>query len=191
MRYRGARRENAPDKEPEMPITSLGSYIPTMEEFHAHWLAVNALNPGAPLTLPNAQTSYYPPAPYDVNAFAADQNAIVAIFQTVTALSQMVRLKAATLEAVKAPMRERVTQFRMTAQLNRAASPFLKDIPKTPSPSSIESKFVAPLDSLATVWAAMNNTGQPLLLPGNYALPQWNVDVAALRAAYNRRPKCR
>jgi len=92
---------------------------------------------------------------------------------------------------LSAPMRQRITQFRQTIQLNYAGSPYVHSAPPVPDAGAIETKFLAPFDEVSQIWGQINVNIVPpnpqVLLPGDYTLQQFNAGVASLKVSFQIR----
>ena len=115
-----------------MPITSIGSYVPTMQNFITNWNSVNATLGASPLTLKGA---------YTVAQFTTDCTNIINATNTE-------QLNAATLNSLKNPILQRDIQFRRWVQSYLPNTPYAKILPDAPQVQSAESKFLDPLTDI-------------------------------------------
>ena len=100
-----------------MPITTIGSYVTTTRDFRLHWTDVNGVLGADPLLLPGD---------YALADFTGDENAVNAALTTVTQTASQARTTAAQLLLLKAPLRGRITQFRLSLELHLSATRFAK-----------------------------------------------------------------
>ncbi len=165
-----------------MPITTIGSYAPTLQEFINHWTAVNATLGNAPLTLKGG---------YTLANLVADRDEITAAINSVIARNNAAAVASGDLVNLKTAARTRVIQFRKWAAGYLPGTGYVRSLPDTPTPTAVESRFVDPLQTLLSLWTAINEdptlSGVPLpvTLAGDYVLADFAADLTALRAAYS------
>jgi hypothetical protein len=163
-----------------MAISTIGSYVATMDQFVAHWTEVDAfLSPGA-VTLKGG---------YALADFTADQSAIDAAITAVEDADNIRQGSVADINASKGGLRGRLAQFRAGVSAQLPGTKYQKMLPVQPPFSLVESKFLRPMDDMASVWTHVNAdtipgfTG-PLLLAGGYALAGFTGDLAGARTNY-------
>jgi hypothetical protein len=86
-------------------------------------------------------------------------------------------------------VRERLSRFRGILRGTLPDTPYEKAAPTLPDASIVQSKFLAPLDDMASLWTRINadtaTTGfTPPLLIADYTLADFQTDLAGLRAAF-------
>ncbi len=166
-----------------MPITNIGSYPITMQEFVEHWIDVNAALGGAPAT------DYLLHGGYTLATFTTDRATLAALIISINS-DQTVVIAAAQRDAKKEAIRGRMVQFRGAAQNNLAGSIYQRLAPTLPDLTDDESDYLDPFDDMANLWAKINADATvpgftpPLLLQGGYTVANFATDIAALRAAY-------
>ena len=164
-----------------MPLTSIGSYPPAMQEFITHWTAVNATLGATPLVLRGG---------YAVATLTADRTALVASITGVTAADNTAQTAAGNLYAAKLAIRPRLPQFRKIASALLGGTGYLKAFPNSLNVTAVESRFIDPLEDMKSVWTNINadttvaGFTPPLLLAGGYTLAQFTTELAALRTAF-------
>lgn len=164
-----------------MPITTIGSYAPTLQEFINHWTAVNAAPGSAPLTLKGGFT---------LTDLAADRDEILAAINSVIAQDNAAVIASGNLANLKADLRTRMIQFRKWVTGYLPGTGYVRSLPDTPAPTAVESRFLDPLQSMLSLWTAINADGTlsgvpvPVTLAGDYVLATFAADLAAVRVAY-------
>ncbi len=163
-----------------MPITSLDSYLPTLQEFINHWTQVNTeLGAGGPLTLLGA---------YPVATLTTDRAALDTLMTAVTAADNVWNTARGDMDLKRAALVTRLKQFRGACNAYLVGSSYQNAPPRVPTLGSISGKFIAAFDDMANLWTSINAappvgfTG-PLTLAGGYALATFNTEVTAYRAS--------
>lgn len=164
-----------------MPISTIASYLSTIDEFVIHWTQVNtSLGAGGPLVL--------------TGSFAvANLSTLKTNLQTaITAVEgpRNDKQNAATdRDLKKGPLLERLRQFRGIVIGQLAGSAYAKSAPTIPSFTASEGVFMRAMDDMQSLWVKINAappagfTG-PLKCAGNYLVATHATDVAALRTTY-------
>ncbi len=166
-----------------MPITGPSSYIPTTNEFSAHWDAANtALGAGGPILLPGGTTR--------ANLVTHRDN-----LQTKQAeiegqinASEIAR---GDLTTKKEDLHLRGGQFNDKVRAILGATAFARALPELPQPQDGQGNFVPPLDDINTLWVKINAAvgiagfTPPLLLLGGYAVADFNTALVALKAQFD------
>lgn len=167
-----------------MAITTIGSYLTTLDEFIAHWEDANTELGGAPATDLTLQGGY---ARADM---IADRATLQAAITGLEDKENDRQIAASTRDIAKDELRDRLASFRGMLQGKLPRTPYLAAAPKTPRPDAAEAKFLAPLDDMASLWAKVNadtttaGFTPPLLLAGGYALAAFVTELADLRATF-------
>lgn len=169
-----------------MPITSIGSYITTTEEFAINWDQANIEMGDEPLTLAGG---------YTLNQFEDEREDAVRAINLVSDKATQARFAAAVRDTRKIELSTRHKQLRgfVAAKITNAA--YARELPPVPRPSADESKFITPLLEAADVWRRVNEDASSLGLDGpvtlaeGYTLEQFEADIAALRGAYDAATK--
>ena len=164
-----------------MPISAIGSYAPTMQEFINHWTNVNATLGATPLTLRGG---------YTLANFTADRTAIINAINAVIAADNTAQTTAANLIIARNALLDRAIQFRKWVQGYLPGSAYAAALPVAPPIKAAESKFTDPLQDILNLWTTINAdatlTGIPLpiALTGGYLLAAYTTDLTNLRAAF-------
>lgn len=163
-----------------MPITSIGSFIPVMEEFAFHWAQANAAIAPAVLVLRGG---------YGLADFVADQATIQSAITAVEDVDNDRQIAQAQRDESKAAHRARLAQYRAIVLGVLAGTPYAETLPLLPRFIANTGEFLEAMDEMANGWNRINTdpipgfTG-PQLLAGGYSLADFSADLAALKAAY-------
>ena len=169
-----------------MPITGPNTYPPTMQEFIAHWTAVNASLGASPLLLKGA---------YSLANFTTDRTAIVNAIIALEPFNNTLQQAISDRDIKKAAIKPRIAQFRNAVRYFLQGTPYESALATQPPLETNEAKFLKPLDDMANLWATLNAlpaTGAgsipgftpPLLLFGGYTLAAFTTELAAMRTAF-------
>ncbi len=164
-----------------MPITSIGSYIPTTGEFMANWTLANtepegAVALGGGYTFDNLQT---------------DRTRLMALINLVQSSASDLRIQTDERDNVKAFLMEKHAQFRGMVLGLITDADILKALPVAPRINADSSKFLAPLNATALVWERINAAPPtyglpgPLTLSGDYTVGQFRDKINDLMPSYN------
>lgn len=165
-----------------MPITGPSSYIPTTNEFLAHWDAANtALGGGGPLLLPGGVTRAN---------LVTQRDALQTKQSEVEGQINNGEIARADLTAKKVDLHLRGGQFNDKVRALLGTTPYARALPELPQPQDGQGNFVPPLDDISTLWSKINAAviagfTPPLLLLGAYPLADFNTALAALKAQFN------
>lgn len=159
-----------------MPISGASSYLPTADEFIAHWVEANAALP-APLTLRDGT------AIADLQAL---RNALAGQITALIGKTNEREFARGSLNTSVPAILKRLKQFNLRVRMLFAEnSRFVNALPKVPIALASRSKVTGPLDHAASIWAKVDAAGAPVTLSGAYALADFNADLAALKANYS------
>ena len=161
-----------------MPISSIGSYPTTMQEFIAHWGLVNTALGANPLLLRGA---------YTVVMFTTDRSVLVAAINASIAADNALTTASGNLKSLKAAIFPRLPQFRNIVNAVVPNSGYSNSVPRQPTFTVTESRFLNPLQDMLSLWSNMNSDVSitpNITLAGSYNLLNFVSDVNALRAAY-------
>lgn len=167
-----------------MPITSIGSYLTTANQIAPHWTDVDADR------LAKSLAALLLPGNYSLAEFLAERDGLEAALISLEDLENAMQLAIGERDSQKENIRERLRQFRAAGTLYLAATSYPQATPKMPQLNSTESRFLKPLDDMASLWNRINAESAipgftaPLLLTGGYSLAGFTTDLAGLRAAY-------
>lgn len=163
-----------------MPLSSVASYLSTIDEFVVHWNQVNVTLGLPPLTLTG-------------NFAVANLSTLKTNLQTaITAVEgpRNDKQNAATdRDQKKGPLLERLRQFRGVVIGQLAGSVYEGSAPIIPSFTAGEGVIMRAMDDMQSLWVKINAApppgfAGPLKLVGNYLVATHLTDITALRAAY-------
>lgn len=166
-----------------MPLNGIGSYLPMMVEVLNHWDDVNVELGGTPATdlkLQGAHTRAM---------FQILHDELSALLVGLVDLENARELAVNTRDQKKTAISARLNQFRGMLRGLLPQTIYPGAAPLVPVFGSAESKFLAPFDDMASLWARINADATiagftpPLVLPG-MTLAEFVTELAALRAAY-------
>jgi hypothetical protein len=163
-----------------LPLSTIGSYMPTMQEFIVHWTHVNsAVSPGV-FTLAGG---------YILADFTADRAAIDAVLTDLEDVDNERQGASADRDRLKGERRDRLSQYRFTVLGLLPGTPYSRTLPLLPRFRANQAIFLKAMDDMANGWGRINtdsipNFTPPLLLSGGYTLADHAADLAELRAAY-------
>ena len=151
-----------------------------MQEFIAHWTAVNTDQGINPLVLTGG---------YAIGNLQSDRTALEAKITAVEGADNTRQNAANDRDLKKDPLRERIRQFRAAVQAFLKGSQYVKSAPKLPPFNSSPGEFMKALDDMANLWTTINafpppGFTPPLKLQGNYLVAAFNTDVTAMRTAF-------
>ena len=167
-----------------MPLNGFGSYVPTLDEFIAHWADVNAAR--AALSLPPLTLK----GGYTLEDLIAERNALQAAIIATESLDNARELAIDRRDSQKELLRDRLSQFRSALELHLKQTAFLAAAPTIPQLSLAESKFLRPFDDMADLWARINadttipDFTPPLVLRAGFAITGFTADLAEMRARF-------
>lgn len=166
-----------------MPITGTGSWLPTIDEFLAHWAQVNtALGLGGPLTLSGA---------YAVASLSLDRSGLALAFADVQAKENLRQTAAGDRDVKRTVVRPRILQFGPVVRGLLPGARYLLSIPRTPGFQDAPGKWRDAMDDMSSLWATINTNSPaitgftpPLVLAGAYAQAGFATDAASLSTAF-------
>jgi len=166
-----------------MPLNGIGSYLPTIDEFLAHWLDVNTELGGTPATDLKLQGGF------TRAMFLALRDSLAAALTGLIDLENARETGVTNRDQRKAAILLRLNQFRGMLRGLLPNSIYLDAAPRVPTFGLSEGKFLEPFDDMASLWARIDADATipgftpPLLLAG-LTRAQFVAELAALRAAY-------
>lgn len=165
-----------------MPISGNASYIPTMNDFLAHWSEVNAALPALqPLVLKTAV------ARADLLALRGDLSSLM---DDVQDKLNTVEIARGTLDDQKAALLARLNEFNGVMEASFNGTPIGKARPLAPNITDSEEKFVSPMRDMKSLWVKVNAAAAPpgltlpLLLDGGMTQAQFVTALGNLQTAY-------
>ncbi|HRI42728.1 MAG TPA: hypothetical protein PLL78_08650 [Fimbriimonadaceae bacterium] len=165
-----------------MPITSVGSWLPTIDEFITHWTAVNAfLNPSELVLLDG----------YDLATLQLDRASVAGALSDVQGKLNLRTIASGDRDIKRAAIRGRIGQFRAAVQAQLPGSRYLASLPKLPTREAAPGKWRDALDDMLNLWTAVNANNPavpgftpPLVLGGPYAVAAFTTEKTAVDAAF-------
>ncbi|MBX7131348.1 MAG: hypothetical protein K1X67_01590 [Fimbriimonadaceae bacterium] len=165
-----------------MPITSVGSWLPTIDEFITHWTAVNTfLSPGE-LILSNN---------YKFSSLQSDRTAIAAQIADVQAKLNLRTTASGDRDIKRAALMDRIGQFRAAVPAQLPGSRYLVSLPALPPFTASPGKWRDSLDDMSNLWTTINTNAPavpgftpPLILGGPYPIATFTTDKTAMDTAF-------
>lgn len=168
-----------------MPITGPASYVPTTEQFLAHWGITNGVLPaGSPLLLP----AIVPGGPaIAVAALEVLYNALLAKRSELQSKLNNQEMARGLINNLKAGLLLRANQFNDAVRALLAGSKYEHALPNVPGVNMGQGLFTEPLEDASDVWEQINADaaiGADIVLLDGYTQIQFESDVTALKSAY-------
>lgn len=167
-----------------MPITGTGSWIPTIDEFVAHWTAVNAFLGGGP-------NEFKLFGAYTLANFQTDRTALVNQLADVEAKANLRQTAAGDRDVKRAAIRPRILQFGPTVRGALPGTRYLRSIPRTPGFTQNPGVWRQRMNDMANLWATINTNNPPitgftppLVLSGAYNQAAFVAEQTAMDAAF-------
>lgn len=158
-----------------MAITGPSSYLPTTNEFIAHWMAANKGGEGYIRLRGNI----------GVNNLSSLRDKLEQQQAVLTQKLNEREFARGDINAGSRALVERLDQFNGRVRvLYDAGSRYVNALPKVPSLSSAAEKILTPLEDCASIWGRIDVAGQPVQLAGKYGLAHYREELDALKAAY-------
>jgi hypothetical protein len=161
-----------------MSISGPASYLPTADEFLAHWLAAD--------TLLGAGNEIVLPGPVLRAGLQTARDALEAKRADVAAKLNVQEVARGDVEVKKAAAHLRINQFKEKVLALYPGSKWERALPRIPGLSEGQGNFVGPLDDMSTLWVLMNaNVAIPdVTLLGAYTQVLFAAELVALKTAY-------
>jgi hypothetical protein len=164
-----------------MPIEGPASFLPTTDEFSAHWGLVNTALAPAALVLPAGTTRAN---------LETHRTSLATLHAAVQTGINDVEMARADLDDRKAALHTRLTQFNEKARSYLSTTTLARALPKVPTLSEGQGAWLPVFDDMENLWTRANALAPvggftpPLLLLGGYTLANFSADLVLLRAAY-------
>ncbi|WP_309712424.1 hypothetical protein [Armatimonas sp.] len=162
-----------------MPLVSVGSYLPTIDVFSAHWVSAES-KLGKPIVLRGGMTRA------GLTALRGDlEGAIDAVTDAFADYTVMVGQK----DVARAEMVPLVAAFNRAVRGALTGTGYEHNLPDAVGPLTGQAELIKALSDVASRWGQIDNatiagfTG-PLTLAGGLTLGQFTAKVATLEAAY-------
>jgi hypothetical protein len=166
-----------------MPINGPSSYVPTTNEFLAHWDAANlALGGGGPLLLPGGVTRAN---------LLTQRDGLQTKQAEVEGQINGREIARADLDTKKEDLHLRGGQFNDKVRALLGTTAYARALPVLPQAQEGQGNFIPPLDDISTLWGKLNTAvgipgfTPPMLLLGGYALADFNTALAGLKAQFS------
>lgn len=168
-----------------MPISNNASFIPTMDEFVAHWTQVNAALPVPLVTLNEVKLAQ------SLAQFMALRDGIrQQAMEVVDALNNQ-EIARGDIELKKAQMLGWFSEFTGLLDAYYTNTRFSNARPLSPTQSLGEEKFLNPMRDVASLWVKLNSAPAPagmtlpLALSDGTLVADFDTALAGLQAAYS------
>jgi hypothetical protein len=158
-------------------ISGPSSYLPTLDEFLAHWAAVNAdpLATSGLLTRDGKNRA----------ALAGLRAALVTAGDSVLDRLNGKEIERARVENAKRNILLRSQELgRRLRGVLPMDSPFLKALPELPTLTSAQEVFLAPIRDFANVWKRLADDGTEIVLADNYTRATHEGELSVLAGLY-------
>jgi hypothetical protein len=155
--------------------------LKTAKKLLVHWPQVNAALP-KPLLLLNA---------YTIAQFTTATHELDTLLQSMPRVENAFGIATKQRDAGKEPLKTRLKQFRAAVQSELAGSVYAAELPTQPVATLGEAAFLKPFDDMSDLWLRINTetipgfTG-PLTLAGEFTHEEFVVELAAMRATYQK-----
>lgn len=166
-----------------MAILTIGERLQAMDEFIAHWTALNAALAPSELALSGGYTL--------AGGFVPDREAVRQSQADVIARENALSIARAVRDELRGALSGRFKQFRAAVHAFLPESNYLVSIPKKPLPAASAWEWREACTEVATLWERIDANVPPvagfvppLLLAGGYARAQFAADADALQDAY-------
>ncbi len=164
-----------------MPITGPNSYVPTIDLFIPHWVAVDAaLGVGGPLVIPGGGT---------VATLTGYRDSLMGFASSLESKLNDVEVARGFIELIKASLHERINEFNRKVRGFLSHTPYAAGLSQVPQLAMSQGLFLQPFDDMSSLWLKINAatipgfTG-PLTLLGGYPVATFITELASLKTAY-------
>ena len=166
-----------------MPLEDVGSYVPVMNEFSVHWIAVNLALGGAPASDLKLEGGF------THAMFLLLRDEIQAKVAAIEGWENGRQIAVNVRDALKTAIRDHLSQFRGILRVVLPKSIYVNAAPILPGLTDGESKFMSAFEDAADLWGRINADATiagftpPLVIAG-YTRATFIADIAAMRAAF-------
>ena len=159
-----------------MPINGPASYLPTMDEFLAHWASANAaLGAAGPIEVLTGIT----PA-----ALSALRSQLQTTRGQLEALRNDREGARFAINSHKAALLKRLNQFNLKIRSLAPGSKWEAMLPKSYTVSEGMGRVIPPLDDVQDLWQRYEAEEVPVLLMNAYSLAAFTTELAGLKGNY-------
>lgn len=169
-----------------MAITGNSSYVPTMNQFIAHWGQCNAVLGATPLVIPGPNNTTVTRA-----QFTTARDVLVTQYNTIQACLIAQQVARSTINSRKAALLVTANHFNNVLDAYYRRTDFYAARPNVPSLSDGQEVFSRPLGNVMSLWVRLNagpapaGITLPLVLPGAVDQAGFSSAVSALQFAYS------
>lgn len=158
-----------------MAITGPASYLPTADEFIAHWEGANSAF-GSAISVVGGVT---------VEQLQQLRDDLAAARTTITRRLNDQEYARSDIYRLATGLDARVEQFRARIEAVYPDTKWADAMPRRFDPRASMDKVVTPLDDLLSVWGSLNQTADSeVVLIGGYTVEQAGHEIYALKEAY-------
>ncbi len=157
-----------------MPISGPSSYLPTTDEFIAHWTAVNTALGNDLILRGNIVIDQLTDLMDELDNARTE----------LTAKLNQREFARGNLNAQIPPLLTRLEQFNAQVRVTYDGGEYVNALPKVPGPTVGEARILGPLEDAANIWGEINDGVNDLLLIGDYTLAMFTSALAALQDVY-------
>lgn len=180
-----------------MALTSNASYIPTVNEFLAHWAQADTALPSGGIIL--AEEPGIIPSAFNRSGLQVLRDALRDKLDEVQDLLNGVQIAQGTLELLKQKMNRRLQIFLALLDGYYANTEYYRARPESPGIGAGEEKFCAPLRDMKSLWLRLMNAPAPAGVslmefnegtaeaPQNFTREMFVNDLALLQQHYSDR----
>ncbi|MGL4401853.1 MAG: hypothetical protein ACRCXD_18485, partial [Luteolibacter sp.] len=167
-----------------MALQNTASYIPTINEFIAHWTQVDAV------LIPDLAISAPDQSAMTRAGFTTLRDTLLAQFQAVTGFLNDKEIARGGIRLQKARLLARLNEFNAMLDGYWAATPFINARPYAPSLSDGEQTFLAPMRDGLSLWEKINAATAPagitlpLELSDGTVVEDFIDEIATLQATH-------
>jgi hypothetical protein len=167
-----------------MPITDIGSYVPTGQSFEAYWTDVDAdrvANTLPVLALPDG---------YSLATLTTD---LAALQASITGMENIDNLQGIAMngrDASRGTVRRSIINYRETVEFKLKGSVYSGNAPSTPQERTSEQKLLKAADDVENLWTLVDadssvpNFTPPLVLRGGITLAAFTAKLVTLREKF-------
>ena len=166
-----------------MPVLTIGERLAAMDEFIAHWTAVNAALAPSELTLSGGYTL--------AGGFVPDRAAVRQSQADVIARENALSIARAVRDELRGRLSGRFKQFRAAVNAFLPETTYLVSIPQKPLPAASAGEWREACTEVVNLWARIDANVPPvagfvppLVLAGGYARAQFEADADEMLDAY-------
>jgi len=165
-----------------MPITSVGSWLPTIDEFITHWTAVDLVVGLGGFVLPGG---------YGVANLTSDRALVDTAITNVENLDNILNTNRGQRDVLRVPMLDRMRQFNSIVRGHFQGTRYVRALGRIPNFTAAPGVWRVRMDDMQNLWTVINTNSPaipgftpPLLLAAGYAVAGFTTDNNGLDAAF-------